>query len=234
MLRHDAPLAIATTAAIRAGAIDDLRQLLTEHPGLARERVVDAGATQRTLLHLATDWPGHLPRVAETLAVLIAAGAEVDGRCVWPHGESALHWAASSDDVVALDVLLDAGATIDLDGAVIGGGTPLDDAVAFSQWKTARRLVERGAAVKLWNAAALGLVDRVATALAAAPPPAPADVTNAFWCACHGGQRATAEQLLEHGADRDWIGHDHLTPLGAAQRAGADALVAWLRERGAR
>jgi hypothetical protein len=28
-------------------------------------------------------------------------------------------------------------------------------------------------------------------------------IDNAFWCACHGGQRATAEYLLERGANRD-------------------------------
>jgi hypothetical protein len=32
----------------------------------------------------------------------------------------------------------------------------------------------------------------------------------------------------------NWIGYDNLTPLGAAQRTGADELVAWLREQGAK
>jgi hypothetical protein len=43
-------------------------------------------------------------------------------------------------------------------GAVIGGGAPLADAVAFGQWQAARRLVERGARTTLWQAAALGLM----------------------------------------------------------------------------
>jgi ankyrin repeat protein len=76
---------------------------------------------------------------------LAAAGADVDARFSGAHGETPLHWAASSDDVDALDALLDAGADIDAPGAVIGSGTPLDDAVAFGQWTAARRLVERGA-----------------------------------------------------------------------------------------
>jgi hypothetical protein len=63
--------------------------------------------------------------------------------------------------VAALDALLDAGADIEARGAVIGGGTPLSDAVAFAQWNAARRLVERGARTELWEAAALGLLDRV-------------------------------------------------------------------------
>ena len=39
---------------------------------------------------------------------------------------------------------------------------------------------------------------------------------------------------VDAGADVDWRGWDDLTPLGAAERAGATDLVAWLRERGAR
>jgi hypothetical protein len=37
------------------------------------------------------------------------------------------------------------GAEIDAPAAVIGGGTPLDEATALAQWQAARRLVERGA-----------------------------------------------------------------------------------------
>jgi hypothetical protein len=61
------------------------------------------------------------------------------------HGETALHWAASSDDVEVRDALLDAGADLEAPGSVIDGGTPLADAVAFGQWNAARRLLERGA-----------------------------------------------------------------------------------------
>jgi uncharacterized protein len=59
-------------------------------------------------------------------------------------------------------------------------------------------------------------------------------VTTAFWCACHGGQRATAELLHARGADRDWVGYDGLTPLDAARRSGAEDVVEWLLQRGAR
>jgi ankyrin repeat protein len=62
-----------------------------------------------------------------------------------PGTETPLHWAASSDDIEALDALVDAGADVDAPGAVIAGGTPLDDAVAFGQWEAARRLVHPGA-----------------------------------------------------------------------------------------
>ncbi|MEZ5256304.1 MAG: hypothetical protein R2705_05285 [Ilumatobacteraceae bacterium] len=72
--------------------------------------------------------------MAQTIALLVAAGAGVDARFEGPHTETLLHWAASSDDVAALDALLDAGADIEADGGVIARGTPLFDAVAFGQW----------------------------------------------------------------------------------------------------
>jgi ankyrin repeat protein len=44
---------------------------------------------------------------------------------------------------------------------------------------------------------------RVEELLNAAPAPSPDDITEAFWQACHGGQRRTAEFLLASGADPD-------------------------------
>ena len=234
-LTPDDPLAMAVVGAIREGDVATLERLLRDNRGLASAQIIsDDGEQMRTLLHVATDWPGHFPRAVTVVRALVAAGADVDAPFVGAHAERPLHWAASSDDVEVLDALLDAGAAVDAPGAVIGGGTPLADAVAFGQWRAARRLVERGARPNLWQAAALGLLPGVHEHLAAEPPPSPDEVTNAFWCACHGGQRETAEYLLEHGADVDWIGYDDLSPLDAAERAGADDVVVWLRSRGAR
>ena len=123
----------------------------------------------RTLLHVATDWPGHFPNGPATVFALIEAGADVNARFSGSYSETPLHWAASSDDVAVLDVLLDAGAEIEAAGGVIGGGAPLADAVAFGQWQAARRLVERGAKVNLWQAAALGMADRLAACPTAWP-----------------------------------------------------------------
>ena len=95
-------------------------------------------------------------------------------------------------------------------------------------------LVQRGARTTLWQAAALGLMDRVDGYFTAVPPPTPDEITNAFWCACHGGQRTASEYLLGRGADLNWIGYDGLTPLDAATRSGASELVEWLRSRSAR
>jgi ankyrin repeat protein len=236
ILEADDPRAVAAAAAIRAGDLARLHELLRAHPELATAELGSAEPCRSTesLLHVATEWPGHRPNVAATIATLVAAGADVNARFTGlPHRETPLHSAASSDDVEALDALLDAGADIEADGAVIADGTPLDDAVAFGQWRAARRLIDHGAYAKLFNAAALGLLDRVHEHLAADPPPA--EVTASFWAACHGGQRATADVLLRHGADRNWVAPwDGLTPLDAARRSGADDLAGWLTAQGAR
>jgi ketosteroid isomerase-like protein len=231
VLNPDAALARKIAEAIRTGSAADVEQLLREHPGLARARLGDPARGQsRTLLHVVCDWPGHVPEAAGKVAVLVSAGADVNARFTGPHTETPLHWAASSDDIDALDALLDAGADIESGGAVIGGGTPIADAVAFGQWQAARRLLQRGAETNLWQAAALGLTDRVRDELAAASPDQP-DLDNALWCAAHGGQRETADLLLQAGGDPTWIGHDGLTAAQAAERSEAHELAAWLREQ---
>jgi uncharacterized protein len=216
--------------AIHDGNLALLEQVLSEHPGLATARVDG----KRTLLHVAADWPGHFPNSDASVATLIAHGAEVNAEFIGNHSETPLHWAASSDDVRALDALLDHGADIEASGGVIRGGTPLADAVAFGQWEAARRLVERGARTTLWQAAALGLMTRVERFFATESPPFPDEITNAFWSACHGGQTTAAQYLLGRGADLNWVGYDGLTPLDVAARSGARELALWLRDRGAR
>lgn len=217
----------AAMLAVRSGDTAALERALTARPDLATARPPGHGG--RTLLHVACDWPGHLPNVAESIAVLVRHGADVDATFVGPHAERPLHWAASADDVEAVDALLDAGADIDAPGAVVGGGTPLNDSTAFGQWRAARRLVERGAAVSAWDAAALGLTDDLATMVGEDAH----DLDALLWAACHGGHRDTAAFLLESGAEVNRVGWDDLTPLEAAERAGASGLAAWLRTRGA-
>jgi len=143
----DDPRAQAVVDAIQRGQADQLRALLRDDPELATARIVDAKGVERTLLHVVADWPGHFPNGAQTVAVLIAAGADPNARvegCA-THAETPLHWAASSDDVAVLDALLDGGADIEVTGAVFTNGSPMSDAVVFAQWKAARRLIERGA-----------------------------------------------------------------------------------------
>lgn len=84
------------------------------------------------------------------------------------------------------------------------------------------------------QSAALGVADRVHVHFAAEAPPSKSEVTNAFWHACRGGQREMAEYLLKRGADLNWIGYDHRTPLQVARESGVVQLVAWLLEQGAK
>jgi uncharacterized protein len=236
-LSKDDPQAVAVKKAIETGDLEGLIRLLRENPELARARIgcknLATGEGGRTLLHVATDWPGHFPNGPAIVAALVAAGADINAQSIGPHDETPLHWAASSDDVPVLDALLDQGADIEAGGSVIDGTSPLADACAFGNWRSARRLIERGAKSNLWQSAALGLMDRVAAEFAGTAHPTSEDVTNAFWCACHGRQREAAEYLLARGAELNWIGHDKLTPLDAARRSEAHELAEWLVTQGA-
>ncbi len=224
------PTATALTAAIRSGDVAALTALLAEHPWLARAGIRDDHGMSRTPLHVATDWPGHFPRSAEVVAALVSAGADVDAPFHGSHAETPLHWAASCDDLPALDALLDAGADIDAPGSVLGGGPPLRNATGFRQWRAARRLVERGAVVDVADAAALGMTAEVGDLLAG--PLDAGALDRALWWACHGGRGEVARLLVERGADVGWTAPwDGSTPVDAARSAGADEVVAWLRGR---
>jgi len=234
-ISEDAAPAVAVVAAIHTGDVAGLRQLLDANPALAQARIVDRRGVARSLLHVVSDWPGHFPNGSQIVAALVAAGADVDAAVLHaPSAETALHWAASSDDVGVLDALLDGGADIEAAGAVFTGGSPMSDAVVFAQWRAARRLLERGAMTTIWQAAALGLLDSVRRQISMQPPPAPEQITNAFWHACRGGQRVVAEYLFQQGANPNWIGHDKQTPLDVARESGVSELVHWLEGHGAR
>jgi uncharacterized protein len=230
----DDPRVVAATQAVQAGDLDEIEWLLAAHPWLATARFGDESC-YRTLLHAATDWPGHFPNGPAVVKRLVAAGADVNAHSRFSsHTETPLHWAASSNDIDALDALVEAGADVEAPGAVLGGGTPMADAVGFGQWRAARRLLERGARTTLWQAAALGLLDRVEEAFTGGSPPTADEVTDACWQACHGGQRRTAQYLRDRGADLNWVGWNDKTPLDIAEEQGASEVVAWLRAQGAR
>lgn len=59
---------------------------------------------------------------------------------------------------------------------MIGGETPLVDAVAFGQWKAARRPLQHGAKANMWQAAALGLMPELENWLAGAAAPTHDDI----------------------------------------------------------
>jgi ankyrin repeat protein len=232
---HTDPAAVELTLAIKGGDIPGLERLLASQPGLATARITgpkgpDGGI--RTPLHIVADWPGYFPAGPAIAALLLRAGADPNVRTAeGPGGETPLHWAASSDDADVAEALISGGADIEApDGSI---GTPLENAVGYGCWHVARLLAARGARVdKLWTAAALGILPRVGELLV--PDLTADDLNEAFWQACHGGQRRAAELLLNRGADPSAVpGYSEQT---AAQAAAApdtrrENLVAWLGER---
>jgi ankyrin repeat protein len=222
----------AAAEAVRAGDLAALETLLRAHPGLPRAR--EGGDAGRTLLHVATDWPGFFPRGPAVVRLLLGAGADPNARTEGASGETPLHWAASSDDAEVARALLDGGADPDAPGGSIG--TPLANAVGYGCWQVAQLLVDRGARVEtLWEAAALGLTEVLEAFLAREPGPTPEELHHAFWQACHGGQPRAAALLLTRGADPMWIPAYASEPAPAIARAVAtrrQTLQDWLRARG--
>jgi ankyrin repeat protein len=227
----DDSTAATMTLAITTGDVTTLRQLLADHPGLASEHIQRGNGT-RTPLHIAADWPGYFPEAPAAVRILIAAGADPSARTTGgANPETPLHWAASSDDVEVAEELINGGADIEAPGGSIG--SPLDNAVGYGCWNVARLLAQHGACVdKLWPAAALGMMSRVEELLA--QDPAPDEISEAFWQACHGGQRRTAELLLARGADLTWTpeyASETPTQIAAAPDTRRSTLVDWLSER---
>jgi ankyrin repeat protein len=207
--------------AINRGDVERVREFLAQDRTLATSLI-----NSRWPLHLFADAPGHRPNAVAMVAALVEAGAELDAQAVdmW-HEETALHWAASNDDVELIDALLDAGADIEHPGSSIGGGPPSQSALGYGQWAALRRLSERGAKLTLAQAAALGLLPLVRELAGSNVE----DLSVAFWNACRGGQLPAAQLLIERGADVNWVAPwSGETPLDAARHENRDEVVAWL------
>ena len=236
---HGDPVAVELTSAIHGGDLDTLRRLFAERPELATVRMIGRKGLDggwRTPLHAATDWPGYFPAAPVVVALLLDAGADPNDDCGGDRPETALHWAASTDDVEVAVALIDAGADLETPGGSIG--TQLDNAIGYGCWHVARLLVERGARVEaLWHAAALGMLTRLDELLGTTPPPSGEDLNEAFWQACHGGQRRAAERLLAAGADitasPDYAHNQTALDVAIRPDTRRDLLASWLRERGA-
>ena len=235
-IEHD--IARELVGAIKRGDVTSARRQIDDRQELAAARIIDEQGVSRTLLHVVADWPGHVPNGPLLVAALVSAGADVNAPVhhTGPNGsaETALHWAASSDDVEIIDALLDHGADIEAKGAVITGGTAMSDAVIFAQWSAARRLLERDANTTLWQAAALGLIDRVDALCKQSPQPGDMELTNSLWHSCRNGKLEVAMLLVALGADPNWIGHDRRTALDVAYEDDHTAVVNWLLSLGAK
>jgi ankyrin repeat protein len=224
----------ALVHAVHAGDIESVRSLIAASPELVNGPLGGPFKT-RSALHIVADWPGYFPNGPEIARVLLAAGADPNYRDPKPGSETPLHWAASSDDVDVASALIDGGADIEIpDGSI---GTPLDNAIGYACWNVARVLVTRGVKIdKLWHAAALGLLPRLAE-LTQEGTSESDEVSKAFWHACGAGQRRAAEYLLHRGADLNWVpDYAEGTPLDAASGLGTrqENVISWLREIGAR
>lgn len=92
IISENEPIAASVSEAIHTGDIPRLQKLLTDYPELAAARIVGGDGrndkVSRTLLHVASDWPGHFPNGIDSVAVLIKAGAAVNARIVGPSAET--------------------------------------------------------------------------------------------------------------------------------------------------
>jgi uncharacterized protein len=225
------PRAFEFAAALKRGDADRVTALLAAEPGLATSKINGYWP-----LHLYADAPGHRPNPVAVVAALVAAGADLDAHATgtWHH-ETALHWAASNDDVELIEALLDAGADIEHPGSSIGGGPPAQSALGYAQWGALRRLYERGAVTGLSPAAALGLMAAVTSMIASHPAPDAGERSLALWNACRAGQLEVARYLAAHGADLNWSAPwSGETPLDAARGQRQRAVATWLVDAGAR
>ena len=238
ILRVEEKLAGEVIGVIKAGDMDSLQKLLDAHPGLAAAQIKDDRGS-KTVLHVVTDWPGFFANGPAVVKMLISAGADPNVRTEGGgFAETPLHWAASSDDVEVAEALIAGGADMEAGGASIAGGTTLNNAVGYGCWRVARLLIERGAKVqKPWIAAALGMTSLTASFFKDGSAPPTEELNHAFWHACRGGYRRTAEYLLAKGADLNWI-PDYATETAlqvasSGTDTGREALVKWLRANGA-
>src|ERR1051326_6950700 len=133
----DDPRAVELVLALRGGDTATVRRHLAEDPRLARAVIGDRKGF-RTLLHVVADWPGYFPNGPELVRLLIGAGADPNVRDPERCDETALHWAASSDDADVAAALIDGGADLDTPGGSIG--TPLANAAGYGCWHVARLL----------------------------------------------------------------------------------------------
>jgi uncharacterized protein len=237
----DDQAAVELRAALRAGDVGGIQNMLRDDHALATARLGGKESGSETALHVVAGWPGYYPNGPQIVRLLIGAGADPNALTTsggstkpGPGSETPLHWAASNDDLDVAEALIDGGADLETpDGSI---GTPLDNAVGYACWHVARLLVSRGARVeKAWHAAALGMLARLDAILAGDLPAE--QVSQAFWHACAAGQRRAAEYLLSRGADLNWEpDYADGTPLDAANGLGTrqENVISWLRELGAR
>ena len=238
-------------AAVESGDIDTLKKLIAEDPQLVNKTTAD---NPRTLLHTLCDYPAHRPRCRESAEILIRSGADVNARAKFEGktdpGETPLHWAASSDDAEMIEVLLDSGAEIDIDGGIIANGTPLWEAVIFGmQNRSDKTDPARGNLQPDDRCPGVGRLDLVekffdkkgnitdtAGVLPGWSEPRPARdcIDSAFGMACRNGHLETARWLLGKKPDINRKNPVGETPLDQAVDRKHTEVANWLMTIGAK
>jgi hypothetical protein len=245
-------------AAIKAGNLEGLSELIRRNPSLATER---SSCSHPTLLQCLALDAVNVGNKVEMARVLIDVGADING---------ALGAAACIDNVEIAALLLDCGAAIN----GTGSWTPLEEALYWRNDKVRDLLVARGASVRnLRIASGLGRLDLIESFFRAdgslKPEAGKIDwpfgeleksnlncairdelqgkvsswsddsqdiINNAFIYACNNNQINAARLLIEKGAQVNAIppGFDYSgTGLHYAALNGLRALVEFLVERGA-
>jgi ankyrin repeat protein len=179
----------------------------------------------------------------EVAAILLKAGAEVDGLANLYGGEcttmallvSSCHPARAGVQVALVHTLVDFGAAVEARGS--GDWTsPLMTALAFGYRDAAEALVSRGARVD--NLAAAAGLGRLEDAHRLLPSAAAGNRHQALALAAQHGHLEIVRLLLDGGEDPNRYNpkgnHGHSTPLHQAVCAGHGAVVRLLVERGAR
>jgi len=169
--------------------------------------------------------------------VLIAKGADLDA--VGIAHETPLLQAIRGNDLKMARLLVTSGANLPLRGEE---GTPLRTAVNYSRvYRNAKMvdfLLEAGAPLDIYIAAALGRTDYLKAALAKDPSAVNrADESDykqtALHLAAFHGQKEAVEFLLSHGADVNAKDRYDAIPLHEAVYSGHQEIVRILLERGA-
>jgi hypothetical protein len=217
-----------------AGNVAGLREHLTRHPHLARQRIVFEGGNyfgNPTLLEFVAENPlrhGTLPQnIVQVAEVILDAGVEQSAL------DEALMLVATGAvprecrvQVPLIDLLCDHGAR---------PAGAIEAAAVHGEFQALNALIARGARINLPVAAALGHIEDFLRLLPAA---ASRDRHLALALASQFGHLEIVRLLLDAGEDPNRYnpvgGHSHSTPLHQAASAGNYELVRLLVERGAK
>lgn len=237
-------------AAVDAGDVARLEQLISAHPALVQQRLASPGPWLRDVVGRALDdfflrpyllWfvaedpvrNGRLPaNIAQVAHTIIASArrehaSNIQEQLDYALKLVALSWIARDCGVqiALLDVLIDAGAA--LDGAT-------DNALVNANFDAARHLVSHGAPLTLSTALCLGRWDEVERLAATAKE---GELQFALVLSALNGQTEAVARAIHIGADPSTPSRDlysHATPLHHAVASGSLATVRALVEVGAK